>query len=103
MVLPIEKLAGEGLLCSQLLSIKGLLVFEPGVRMYGRVAVENCQIGASSYINADSRVVRARVGRYCSIGSQVNIGLLKHPTDWVTTSSFTYDHPGVPPQWRAVA
>lgn len=100
MSLKSSDLAAEGLLCSQLLTIRGSLIFEPSVRIYGRVCVSNCQIGANSYINENSNVSNARIGRYCSIGSNVNIGLLKHPIDWVTTSSFTYENIGLAPHWK---
>jgi|TARA_A100001518_G_C1210852_1_gene53413 acetyltransferase-like isoleucine patch superfamily enzyme len=99
MELPISRLAQEGLLCSKHLSIGGVFVFEPGVRVYGHTSVVNVQLGANSYINANSALSNVNIGRYCSIGSQVNIGLVKHPTDWVTTSPFTYNHPGFPPEW----
>lgn len=100
MTLPLDLLAREGLLCSPALTVKGTLVFEPGVRAYGKVTLENCQIGAGSYVNADSIVAHCKIGRYCSIASQVHIGLLKHPVDWVTSSSFVYDNPGRPPEWK---
>lgn len=49
------------------------------------------QIGAFTY--SRSRIGRAvaRIGRYCSIASDVTFGEREHPTDWISTSSFTYD------------
>ena len=47
-------------------------------------------IGAFSYIVQGSILGQSSVGRYCSIGSGVRIMGQSHPTDRVTTSTWTY-------------
>lgn len=32
-----------------------------------------------------------KIGRYCSIAENVGFGHVEHPTNWISTSSFTYD------------
>ncbi len=51
-------------------------------------------IGAYTYIRSGSELFGdCEIGRFCSIGSNVLIGLErnKHPTNWLTTSLFTKD------------
>jgi acetyltransferase-like isoleucine patch superfamily enzyme len=51
----------------------------------------NGLMGAFSY--SWSRLVGVRsVGRYCSISTDVIFGVTEHPTQWLSSSSFTYDH-----------
>ncbi|MDD5065182.1 MAG: CatB-related O-acetyltransferase [Phycisphaerae bacterium] len=45
--------------------------------------------GAFSYMVSGS-VFATKVGRYCSIGEDVQIGRQNHPIDWLSTSPFTY-------------
>jgi virginiamycin A acetyltransferase len=47
-------------------------------------------IGAFSYVCAGSVVANARIGRYCSISENVQIGMTRHPADWLTTSPISY-------------
>jgi len=47
-------------------------------------------IGAFSYVCANSIVANARIGRYCSISEGVQIGMTRHPADWLTTSPISY-------------
>lgn len=60
----------------------------------GRVLFEgaNVEIGAYSYIRSESELYgNCQIGRFCSIGSNVIIGLekSKHPMNWLTTALFT--------------
>ena len=52
------------------------------------------QIGAFSYSWSPLRDV-ACVGRYCSFAGGIHFGEMEHPTDWISTSSFTYDTQGM--------
>lgn len=47
-------------------------------------------IGAFSYIVQGSSLGRSKIGRYCSIATGVRIMGQSHPTDRVTTSTWTY-------------
>lgn len=48
-------------------------------------------IGAFSYSFSTFSSNVASVGRYCSIAADVRFGEDEHPTDWLSTSSFTYN------------
>lgn len=62
----------------------------PCALMGGFQLLEGMVVGAFSY--AWSPLVNvARIGRYCSIGGGVKFGETEHATDWISTSSFTYD------------
>jgi acetyltransferase-like isoleucine patch superfamily enzyme len=70
----------------------GRLDLEPHVRI-GQVKLEgrDISIGAYTYIRSGSELNgNCRVGRFCSLGQNVIVGLEKdmHPMDWLTTSLF---------------
>lgn len=44
------------------------------------------EIGAYSYTSYDVSILHAKIGRFCSIGSNVKIGAAGHPLDWVSSS-----------------
>lgn len=48
-------------------------------------------MGAFSY-SWSQLPLNASVGRYCSIAKGLKILGVRHPMEWITTSSFTYDH-----------
>jgi len=47
-------------------------------------------MGAFSYM-VSGYIFATKVGRYCSIGEDVQIGRQNHPLDWLSTSPFTYE------------
>jgi len=94
------QLLKEGLWTGGNFDLFGFLKFEPGARLYRQVRVINSHIGAYSYINANSAITNVKIGRYCSIASDVLIGLDRHPTDWVSTSPFPFDNVGYPTEWK---
>ena len=48
-------------------------------------------IGKYTYINVGTVVYsNASIGRFCSIGRQVEIGTAKHPVDFLSTHPFQY-------------
>lgn len=60
---------------------EGYNALRRGVRLSGS------QLGEGTYINTDSEISGARIGRWCSIGDGVRIGFGGHPTrDFVSTS-----------------
>jgi len=65
---------------------------EYGVRILGGTEVrENCKLGSFSSIKEDSTIhVNTTIGNYCSIGKKVEIGVPKHPTDYLSLSSIQY-------------
>lgn len=54
-------------------------------------------VGAFSYAETRAYLGRVRVGRYCSIASDVETFGERHPSEWVTQSMLTYDfgYPGI--------
>lgn len=76
------------------------LTIDPGVKLAGAVRMEapfrawRCTLhrfsgGAFSYVSPNCRLHRVTLGRYCSIGNDVEI-LSQHPTLGLTTSPFSY-------------
>lgn len=63
--------------------------------LFRNTLIQNSTIGKRTYIQKNSIVICAKVGNYCSIASDVHIGLANHPTDMVSTSPIFYDsvHP----------
>lgn len=50
------------------------------------------KLGRYSYIGARSKIINANIGRFCSIASDVKIGLGIHPTEYVSTSPLFYSN-----------
>ena len=48
-------------------------------------------IGDCTYIQKNTVIINADVGKYCSIASNVAIGIANHPTHMVSTSPVFYD------------
>lgn len=64
---------------------------EEGVCLYRNVKVQaGVHIGSNTYINDGSVVASGHIGKYCSIGYNVQIGMYEHPIDFVTTSERIY-------------
>lgn len=55
-------------------------LIEPSVEIWDDVYINNCTIGKCTYIASSSKVQYCEIGRFCSIGPEVKIGLGKHPT-----------------------
>lgn len=53
--------------------------------------LEFCEIGIGSYISFECKLLRAKIGKFCSIGPRVKIGFSTHPIKkWVTTHPAFY-------------
>lgn len=51
-----------------------------------RCRINYSTVGRFTYFSADTKVNRAKIGAFCSIGQECIIGgLAKHPTDWIST------------------
>lgn len=48
--------------------------------------IVNSEIGAYSYVGVNSWVIETRIGKFCSIANNVQIGLAKHTLDFLSTS-----------------
>ncbi|UQZ77646.1 acetyltransferase [Niallia circulans] len=52
--------------------------------------LKNVNLGRYSYIANNSHIINSTIGRYCSIGPYVKIGLGKHPINRFSTSPLFY-------------
>lgn len=48
------------------------------------------EIGEHSYVNCGSNIISGKIGRYCSIGYNVEIGAFEHPIHFISTSPEIY-------------
>lgn len=51
----------------------------------------NVKIGAFTYFQSGSLQSCKSIGRYCSIGGELRVGDIEHPTSWLSTSPFQYN------------
>lgn len=73
------------------------VTFHPGVRIgrgcgfarnttvFSGATIAESEVGDHSYIGGGSTVKNCRIGKFCSLGPDVRIGLGIHPTDRVST------------------
>ncbi len=52
--------------------------------------LHSTEIGEYSYVGRNCNLSHCKIGRFCSISSDVKIGLAKHPTDYITSSPLFY-------------
>ena len=60
--------------------------------IFRNAALINSNLGAYSYVQSESVISNATVGKFCSIAGFVYIGLASHPTDMVSMSPVFYDN-----------
>jgi phosphonate metabolism protein (transferase hexapeptide repeat family) len=82
-------------------------ILKDNVQLGRNVSIENCSIGSDckilsdnyfynatiddySYVNTHSFILRANIGKFCSIASHVYIGPGSHPMDFVSTHPFSF-------------
>ena len=67
--------------------------YEHPIRTYGNVTIKSKSIlGAFSYINTGTTLFPGtKIGRYCSIGKNCEIGAFDHPIDWLSSSPIQYN------------
>lgn len=56
------------------------------------VTIINTSLGDFTYINSNSQILNVRIGKFCSIGMNVQIGLGKHPINFVSTHPSFYSN-----------
>ena len=72
-------------------SVRGTCAFEEGVRAGKNVIFSNVRIGKGSYFSGNNAITNATIGRFCSIATNVKVGLGTHPSKtFVTTSPAFY-------------
>ena len=52
--------------------------------------LNNSELGNHSYVNSNTRISYAKVGKFCSIGPNVTIGMGIHPTHLISTHPAFY-------------
>lgn len=60
--------------------------------LFSDVSIINSVIGKRTYVQKNSTIHNTSIGSYCSIASDVNIGLAEHPTNMISTSPVFYDN-----------
>ncbi len=58
--------------------------------LFYRAALINASLGDHTFVQRDSRICHADVGRFCSIASGVRVGLGRHPVAFVSTHPAFY-------------
>jgi acetyltransferase-like isoleucine patch superfamily enzyme len=61
-----------------------------GARLADRCDVRASVVGDYSSIGRSTKIVNARIGRFCAISWDVTINAVGHPTDHATVSAFPY-------------
>ena len=64
--------------------------FEESCRIHAQSTLYSVNMGRNSYCGYGCFILETNIGRYCSIGDGVTIGLNGHPIDWVSTSPCFY-------------
>jgi len=64
-----------------------------GVAIHGGVSLDLVRVGNFSYIANNSKLSNVEVGKFCSIGQQVQVGLSRHPSrDFVSSYPAFYSN-----------
>jgi acetyltransferase-like isoleucine patch superfamily enzyme len=56
------------------------------------VSLSNSSLGDYSYVHSNSQISNVIIGKFCSIGMNVQMGLAKHPTKFVSTHPSFYSN-----------
>lgn len=57
---------------------------------YSHVSINNSEIDDFVYVASGTTILRTQIGRFCSIGPNVKIGLGLHPTNFISTHPAFY-------------
>ncbi|WP_052002821.1 CatB-related O-acetyltransferase [Microvirga sp. BSC39] len=66
------------------------LIWEAPIKIFHSSHVSETEIGAYSYISPRTEIQHANIGRYCSIGDNVNVRGSAHPKEWLSSHPFSY-------------
>ena len=86
----LDKLIEQGLSLHKSSVINRNLLFNGPVHFYGDCCLSRVQIDAYSYVNSRSIINTTKIGRYCSIGNNVDIGMPFHDYKRPSSSSSFY-------------
>jgi acetyltransferase-like isoleucine patch superfamily enzyme len=59
--------------------------------LFGRGILAKSRLGLFTYVQHDSYISNAHIGRFCSIGPNVLVGLGEHPTEFLSTHPLFYE------------
>jgi acetyltransferase-like isoleucine patch superfamily enzyme len=78
---------------SKYASINKKAQLEEPVTVYGNAKIRtNVTIGSFSYINSGTTIFYGtKIGRFCSIGKNSEIGPVDHPLEWLSSSPIQYN------------
>lgn len=62
----------------------------PHTHILGNSILNNCKVSSYSYVGRNCLIQNTEIGKFCSIANDVFIGLGKHPTDLLSTSTLFY-------------
>ena len=62
----------------------------PSARVGGGTQIIDSSMGQHSYCGYDCVILKTNIGAFCSIATNVKIGLACHPLEWVSASSEFY-------------
>ncbi|EGR4062134.1 CatB-related O-acetyltransferase [Vibrio cholerae] len=68
---------------------RGSLITKKNV-IQSKVRLENVTLGPYTYISNDTKIRDCHIGKYCSIGKNIKIGLASHPVNYLSTSPYLY-------------
>jgi acetyltransferase-like isoleucine patch superfamily enzyme len=60
--------------------------------LFSNVVLQNSTLGDYSYMQSHSVAIDSDIGKFCSIASNITIGLVNHPTHLLSTSPVFYDN-----------
>ena len=72
-------------------SLDDLTTLGQNVVLFCGVSLNESSVGRSTYIQSNTYCHNAKIGPFCSIASNVVIGLVDHPMDYIGTSPVFYD------------
>ena len=58
--------------------------------LFNRVCLVDSSIGDHTYVQQDSQIISATIGKFCSIGMRVNIGLPRHAIETASSHPIFY-------------
>ncbi len=80
--------------------IDNLSIVDKNAKIYRNARIVNSIIDKYTYVGINTWVVNADVGRFCSIATDVNIGLAEHTIKFLSTSPiFTESHNALRESW----
>jgi acetyltransferase-like isoleucine patch superfamily enzyme len=65
-------------------------IIAPNTHLLSNCIINNSQISSYTYIGKNCIVQNSNIGKFCSIANDVFIGLGKHPTNLISTSTLFY-------------